>query len=558
MAKIAFKPVTSQQAVLFPQNIGEKIPENHPVRLVNQVVDALKIDDILGTYKGGGTSSYHPRVMIKILFYSYLNNIYSCRKIERALHENIYFMWISGNCTPDYRTINYFRGKRLKNRIHRLFAEVVRLLAGLGYVSLDQQFVDGTKIEACANRYTFVWRGTVEKNKEKLESKIRSVLSEIEASIKEDSKPNGEGVKEINPEELKARLQELNEKLGSLSKKQRKSLEKVEKEQLPRLQEYEKQLATLGERNSYSKTEPDATFMRMKEDHMKNGQLKPAYNIQLSTENQIVTNYSVHQRPTDTGTLIPHLEQFRQLYGRQSEKVIADAGYGSEENYSYMESNGIEAYVKYSYFHKEQKRPFKKNIFHQENLYYNAEKDYFVCPMGQKMQKIGMGKRQTELGYISSVTYYQASRCDGCPLLWGCHKSRHPRRIEVNHKLREYKATVRERLVSEEGVRLRGQRAIEPEAVFGQLKSNSMFNRFKMRGLCMVEIEFGLAVISHNLRKLVKLWAGFQGCDGYQQLARLNQHIFSFLKVYLREFLAHKGAGMIYLRTKLELQKLIA
>lgn len=162
MSKVVFKKLTSSQVVLFPQNLCDRIPENHPVRLVDYVVDKLNIDPIIKAYKGGGTSSFHPRMMIKVLFYSYLSNIYSCRKIEKALQENIYFMWISGNCVPDFRTINYFRGRRLKGELQSLFAEVVRLLQELGYVSLDVQYIDGTKIESAANKYTFVWRRSVE------------------------------------------------------------------------------------------------------------------------------------------------------------------------------------------------------------------------------------------------------------------------------------------------------------------------------------------------------------------------------------------------------------
>ena len=178
MAKIVFKELTSKQIVLFPENISDRIPVNHPVRIVDQVVDSIDISSIISEYKGGGTSSFHPRMMIKVLFYSYLSNIYSCRKIEKALLENIYFMWLSGNSTPDFRTINYFRGKRLKNKIQNLFAEVVRLLQSLGYVSLDVQYIDGTKIESASNRYTFVWRGSVEKNKDKLELKIKKLIGE--------------------------------------------------------------------------------------------------------------------------------------------------------------------------------------------------------------------------------------------------------------------------------------------------------------------------------------------------------------------------------------------
>lgn len=522
MAATIFKESIGTQPSLFPENIFDRIAPNHPVRLVNEVVNNLDITNIIKKYKGGGASSFHPRMMIKVLFYSYLCNIYSCRKIERALQENIHFIWISGGSAPDFRTINYFRGKRLQGEIKTLFAEVVHLLHGLKYVSLDVQYIDGTKIESASNRYTFVWRGSVEKNKEKLEQKIQSILKDIDNQIKEDSKLTNEEElpRKIDSKTLKEKLSDLNSRLKGTDKTAKKQLDKLRQEHLPRLEKYEEQLETLGERNSYSKTDTDATFMRMKEDHMKNGQLKPAYNPQISTENQFVTHFSIHQTPGDTTTLKSHLEDFEHQYNKQSSVVVADAGYGSEENYEYLEGNNIEAYVKYNYFHKEQKRPFKNNIFLPQNLYYNKEEDYFVCPMGQHLVKIKAGKRISENGYVSHVSYYQAKRCKGCPFLGQCHKSQGNRTIEVNHRLNELKKKAKERLLSETGLYHRSKRPIEPEAAFGQMKSNNKFIRFTLRGLPKVEIEFGLMSIAHNLRKLAAKAVPFSGIANFHRLSR--------------------------------------
>lgn len=529
MAKLAvFKDISGVQPVLFPENIFDKIPQNHPVRIVNQVVDGLDISSIIEQYKGGGTSSFHPRMMIKVLFYSYLSNIYSCRKIEKALHENIHFMWISANSTPDFRTINFFRGKRLKGEIQKLFSEVVRMLNELNYVSLEVQYIDGTKIESASNKYTFVWKGSVEKYKAKLEYKIQSVLNEIDSQTKEDSKEinKQETLRRIDSKELKEKLAELNSKLKESSKATQKQLAKLQEEHLPRLEKYEKQLEILGNRNSYSKTDPDATFMRMKEDHMKNGQLKPAYNPQISTENQIITHFTIHQTPGDTTTLKSHLDSFKETYQKQSKTVVADAGYGSEENYEFMEKEGIEAFVKYNFFHKEQKRKMKDNIFLTQNLFYNPQEDYFVCPMGQHLNKIGQGKRTSANGYVSTITYYQATRCEGCPLRGQCHQSKTERRIEVNHRLKELKQKAKERLMSEEGLEHRSKRPIEVEAVFGQLKSNNKFNRFTLRGFDKVEIEFGLMALGHNLRKMVAKNISFEKIVGYQPFLRFYQPFF--------------------------------
>ncbi len=506
-SKIRFKEITSQQSVLFPSNLSDKIRVNHPVRVVNQVVNSLNIDDILLSYKGGGTSSYHPRVMIKILFYSYLNNTYSCRKIARQLEENIHYMWLSGEATPNFRTINNFRSQKLKGKIHNLFAELVKLMVEMGYVSLDTQYIDGTKIESASNKYTFVWRKSVEGYKEKLDKKVNSILRDIDNTIELDTArlDDEQDFKAIDSKELQEKIKQLNEHIHNLSNQHKKQVKQLEKDALPRLKRYEHQLYVLGARNSYSKTDTDASFMRMKEDHMRNGQLKAAYNVQISTENQIITNFSIHQRPGDTATLERHLEQFKSLYEKQSDTVVADAGYGSEQNYEYTENENMEAYIKYNYFHAEQKKKYKQNPFLSANLYYNAEQDFLVCPVGQKMHCIGTNKRTSELGYESTVHIYQAQNCKGCPMRGGCHKSEGNRKIELNHKLLKYRKQAREKLMSEQGLYHRSKRPIEPEAVFGHIKYNNKFNRFTLRGLDQVEIEFGLVAISHNLRKIAQI-----------------------------------------------------
>jgi transposase len=510
MAKALFKPLPLNSPELFPVNIFERIPENHPVHLISDVVDRLDISNIMAEYKGGGTTAFAPKMMLKVLFYSYLSNIYSCRKIAKALNENIHFMWISGNSTPDFRTINNFRGQKLKHHIHDLFAEVVKMLQELQVLSLDIQYIDGTKIESVANKYTFVWRGSVEKNKAKLEEKIKKVLGDIDQQIQQDNQEANqqEVPQKIDSNLLKVKLGEINQRLKESPKSTQKQIQKLQEEHLPRLEKYEQQLKTLGNRNSFSKTDEDATFMRMKEDHMKNGQLKPAYNPQISTENQYITHFSIHQKPNDTTTLSPHLEGFKQKYNKQSKQVVTDSGYGSEENYEMLESNGIEAFVKFSYFHKEQKRSFKNDPFGIQNLFYNQEKDFYVCTMGQRMEKVAVTKRISSNGYESTISIYQAKNCQGCPLRGMCHQAKTNRRMEVNHRLNELKDKARALLLSPQGIEKRSKRPVEVEAVFGQLKSNNKFNRFTLRGLEKVNIEFGLMALGHNFRKWARSAAG--------------------------------------------------
>lgn len=525
--KLRFKALPSVQSSLFPEDLFSRIAEDHPVRLVNRIVDELDISSLLSQYKGGGASSFHPRMMLKVLFFSYLSNIYSCRKIEKALGENIHFMWLSGNSTPDFRTINYFRGKRLRGEIHQLFSQIVNLLVSLDYVSLDVQYIDGTKIESAAGRYTFVWRKSIEKNQSKLQTKITSILADIDAQIKADNQDYSpvETVS-IDSEALKKKLSEINASLKDRSKATQKALDKLQQEHLPRLEGYEKQLEVLGDRSSCSKTDPDAVFMRMKDDHMKNGQLKPGYNAQISTEEQFITHYSIHQTTADTTTLQAHLQSFEETYKQQSSEVVADAGYGSEENYELLEAKGIDAYVKYNYFHLEQKRKVKNNPFSVANLFYNDQEDFFVCPSGQRLINSGTGKRTSTNGYESVITYYQGARCQGCPFRGQCHNAKGNRKIEINHRLNQLKKQARERLESELGLAHRSKRPIEVEAVFGQLKANNKFTRFTLRGLDKVNIEFGLMAMAHNLRKLVQKQHFKALSRLFLPLQRILRHLF--------------------------------
>jgi transposase len=510
MKKVVFKQDNQNQPALFPVSFEAFISADHPVRVVNRVIDKLDLSDILSTYKGGGTSSYHPRMLLKILIYSYLNNTYSSRKIEKANKESIYYHWLSGQNFPDHHTINNFRGFRLRDKIDTIFTQVVILLNQSNVVALEEVFTDGTKLESFANRYTFVWKGSVEKNKEKLEKKISVVLKTIENEIAQEEQAQEENQTScpISSQELDKKIAQLNEQLtqSRASKKTFKQVEKLKNEALPKLQEYEGHLQKMGERNSYSKTDHDATFMRMKEDHMKNGQLKPAYNLQLSTEHNFITNYSIHQRAGDTATYKEHLGSYNQKYGHYPHQAIADAGYGSLENYEFLDTHHIESYVKYNYFHKEQSKKFRNDISRIENLYYNAKHDYYICPMGQKMLPTGeIKKHKSGLGYQYEVTIYQAINCFGCPLNGACHKQKGNRKIEVNKHLIEYKRQSRENLTSEKGLELRGRRCTEVEQTFGQIKWNKKFNRFLLRGIPKVSIEIGIIAMAHNLQKLAML-----------------------------------------------------
>ena len=511
MTKIHFRPYIPNQTVLFPQRIDENIAKNDPVRMVDALVESLNLEGFRKLYKECGRSPYHPRMMLKVILYAYMNNIYSCRKIEKLLHRDIHYIWLAGHEKPDFITINRFRN-RVKKEINEVFTQIVLLLSAKGFISLNVEYIDGTKIESKANKYTFVWRKTVERNRERLMKKIHVLLGQIDDAIaQEKSSENNEEV-EFTPAmltEMAGELRNALEQVPKPSTKEEKAAQRKKRRQLKeleahrdKLQEYDNHLGTLQERNSYSKTDKDATFMRMKEDAMRNGQTKPGYNLQLATENQFITDFALFPNPTDTLTMIPFLQSFSSRYDRPVHTVVADSGYGSEENYRFMAENGMEAYVKYNYFHMEQRPRFRPNPFKAENFYYNEEHDYCVCPMGQKMRRIGNRHVKTASGYVSESARYRAVRCEGCPLKCLCFKAKGDRMIELNHRLRKYKQKAKELLCSEEGLKHRGRRCIEPEAVFGQIKYNMNYKRFRHFGKDKVFMDFSFLAIAFNIKKL--------------------------------------------------------
>jgi transposase len=504
-SKPVFKPYDPNQLSLLPPSLEELIAENHAVRVVQKVIDQIDLDCILKKYKGGGTSAYHPRLLLKVLTYGYLSNQYSSRKIEAALEQNIHYMWLAGMQRPDHNTINRFRSEKLKGVFKEVFSQVVVLLVEQGLVSLERLSVDGTKMEANANRYTFVWGKSIKHSKKRIKEQLEQLWSYAQSIAAEELRDNVPTTfEEIDAEKVEQTIERINEALQDkpVDKKVKQKLDYAKKNWPKNLDKYKEQEKKLGQRNSYSKTDPDATFMRMKEDHMKNGQLKPGYNWQISTSEQFILNYDIYPNPTDTLTLRDHLDQFEQLYGQLPQTLIADAGYGSEENYELLENKEIEAYVKYPNFHKEQKKKHGNNPFHPDNLYYNSEDNFIVCPMGQRMEFQYHRKRKTQSGFEQKTSVYQAKNCEGCPLRGQCHKSGGNRKIELNHNLLRHKDIMRQRLLSDKGVKMRKIRPADTEPVFGNVKQNKNFRRLSLRGEEKVRVELGLIALAHNLAKV--------------------------------------------------------
>ena len=509
-----FRSYDPDQTLLFPQRIDRDIPKDDPVRILKSVIESLDLSGFKKLYHERGRSPYHPKMMLMVILYSYMNNVYSCRKIEKLLYRDIYYIWLSGYQKPDFATINRFRN-RVKNEIGHIFTLLVLILVEKGFVTLEVEYLDGTKIESKANKYTFVWRKSVERNREKLLEKIRVLLQQINEQMAQDKAADVDTL-ELTPQTLCEISKEFKEALGSAPEaktKEEKAAQRGKNKMFKELErhgeklaEYNSRLEQMEGRNSISKTDPSATFMRMKEDAMCNGQTKPGYNLQISSENQFITDFTLFPNPTDTLTFIPFLGSFPGRYGRFPKRVVADSGYGSEENYRFMDEAGIEGFVKYNRFHLEHRPRYKPDTFHPDSLYYNEEGDYYICPMGQRMSRTGTVQTQTEGGYISQSACYRAIRCKGCPLRCLCYKAKaNQRTIRVNHRLNSYKRKACELLTSEEGIKERGRRCIEPEAVFGQMKSNMAYRRFRHMGKDKVVMDFTFFAIAFNIKKLCSM-----------------------------------------------------
>ncbi len=520
-SQVTFKPYVMNQPSLLPANLGELIPEDHLVRVVNRAIDQLRLVPLLSQYKGGGTSSYHPKMMLKVLVYAYTQRIYSSRQIAKALRENVHFMWLSGGNQPDFRTLNQFRGKTMKAVIAQVFTAVLEYLIVEGYVQLEHYFVDGTKIEANANKHKVVWAKRTQKNKTRLQEKIQSLLQQIEETNDTEQAEYGDRDLEemgraggsIDAQKLEEKIAELNRQLSPQSdvpeeRSKRKALAKLEQECLPRQRKYENQERTLAGRNSYAQTDEEATCFRMKEDRgAEKPWPKPAYNVQIGTENQFVVGFSLHQRAGDTSCLIPHLKGLETGLGWLPKNVIADAGYGSEENYAFLEERGLGNFVKYNTFHQDQIRHRKLELIRQqsfraENFPYDPEHDQFLCPAQHPLTFRGMKHFKTENGYPTERRVYECSACPECPWKAECTKAKGNRQIRVSFRLQQFRAQARENLLSEVGKALRAQRSTEVETVYGQIKHNMRFRRFLLRGRAKVATEWGLICIAHNMQKL--------------------------------------------------------
>jgi len=507
--KVTFKDYQQDQILLLPPSLEELISQKHLVRVVNLVINRIDLKILEGAYKGGGASNYHPRMMLKVLVYAYSSKLYSCRRIDQALGQDIHFMWLSGMQRPDFRTINNFRSGTLKPVIEKIFGEVLNFLIEEGYVKLENYFVDGTKLQADANRHTAVWGKNTRRYKEKLRGKVKELLTQIDEVNQAEDQQYGEKQNEtegqdstLTSHQIAERAERINETLAQTKDKKSKQVKLQVQRKLrsaaQKMHHYENQEQILAGRNSYSKTDRDAIFMRMKD-----GQFLPAYNVIQGTENQFIVNYTLAQSSGESHLLKTHLKQLEQLVGKLPENIVGDAAYGSEENYAYLKDHSSNAYLKYTGYYNEQTRKHKEDRFHRDNFPYDPNTDSFTCPTGRKLTQKSQSVEVRPGGYQRTTLLYSSNDCTSCPFARDCKKpDQELRQFSVNPTWDAFKQQARDRLSTEKGIDLKKRRSVDVESSFGDIKFNQGYTRFRLRGLNKVKIEWGLIAISHNLRKV--------------------------------------------------------
>ena len=508
-----FKEINQHQLSVLPPSLDELVEPKHLVRVVDKFVSLLPTrlwDEI---FSGGGAPSYHPALMLKVILYAYSQKIFSCRNIAKAIRQDITFMWLTGMQRPTFNTVNRFRTDYFKDILENIFTELLDFLHGKGYISYQDFFVDGTKLEANAGRYTHVWGKNTARYKSAVKKRVQALLKEIDKiNQAEDHKygdadlPERGEDSDISSEELRNFTADLSDHLSKISDKKKKQKMETAKNRLnkeaDKLAKYEGQEDLLNGRSSYSKTDTDATFMRTKDDR-----LRAAYNAQISTENQFITNYSISQNASDTVTFPDHLEKIEQRGEEYMPKnYMGDSAYGSEENYALLADHNIQNYLKYNTFHPEKKKHFKKNKpFHRSNFTYDIKEDCFICPVGEKLTYQKTYQIKSRTGFISDIRVYESQVCCACTFKAQCTKSKNNRQIHYNVKLEKFKAQAKTNLDSQYGLLLRKRRGPEVETFFGDLRQNCRFNRFFLRGLVKTEHELGLLAIAHNLRKIARV-----------------------------------------------------
>ncbi|MBR0341936.1 MAG: IS1182 family transposase [Oscillospiraceae bacterium] len=493
------------------------IPQNDSVRLLSQLVEEMDLTGLYDTYSRIGKIEVSPRIMTKVLVYAYMQGIYSSRGIESACRRDINFWYLlEGHDAPDYSTIARFRTLHFEPCAEDVFVQLVQFLKESGEIDCKSIFIDGTKIEANANRYTFVWKKAVTKYQTRLLEKIASSYDEWSESYGLTAISDGD----ISKESLRKVISELKDICkdehiefvngkGKHKSQLQRDIETAE-EYLSKMKEYEEAIEICGQRNSYSKTDHDATFLHMKEDHMRNGQLKPGYNLQVGSDSGYAVWAALFPDPNDTKTLIPFLNGLEEKLKFKYGTVVADSGYESEENYTYLEEHAVRAMIKPANYEISKTRKFKHDISRKENMDYDSEHDQYICKTGKVLKKVYERSKKSTAGYKTRASVYECEDCSGCPFKSSCIKGNNSKtpfeernkKLMVSRTFEEQRKESLENITTDEGCMLRMNRSIYAEGVFAEIKEDRKFKRYLCRGKPNVLTETLILLIAQNVERL--------------------------------------------------------
>lgn len=472
----------------LPLQLEIIIPFDSEVRTFDEVFNKVEVNKYLVS-KEKGRKGYNLINMLKLVLFCHMEQIYSLRDMEKAAKNDIRLMWLTDETKPSYVAIGDFINNHLKENIQLIFKEFNDYFIDKDNINTDIIYIDGTKIESKSNKYKFIWRGSIEKYQSSLYKKITKTIDKLNDEFKYEN--ISFDTNEIyKPSYLNSIITFLNKDIikkditlvfGSGKKKtslQRRYDEL--KEYITKLIEYQNHLDIMGpNRNSYSKTDHSATFMRMKEDHMRNGQLKPGYNIQIGVSDEYIIHLMVSQERSDFGTFQPFLNSYEKLHGKFPTYPVADAGYGSLDNYRYLKDNKMELFQKYSMFEKDTTDKKRiKDEYMPHNLIEIDEHEYDTVT-GERLEYLYTDK--------FNRSFYYSFKAE--------------KKIMINKENVIYQKEVIKNLKSPLGIELRVQRSIQVEGAFGVIKSNYGVRRFRRTTMQNVELEITLIAIGYNLLK---------------------------------------------------------
>jgi len=474
------------------------------VRLLEEVLERMDYTKLYRAYSTEGRpAATSPKTMFKIIVYANSEGVYSSRDIKKYCRRDVNFMWLlNDEPAPSHNTISRFRSKYFAYAAEDLFYQLVEYLDEIGEINFGHLFVDGTKIEANANKYSFVWKKSTNRYQARLNTKIEQYLSEINEIY---------GYCFSCETPLSEMYSALQKRAGGMEFVHGRGKRKTEIQRhiellasyMERETKYEQYNETFDGRNNFSKTDTDATFMHMKDDHMRNAQLKPGYNVQLGVEAEYITGVDISSERSDVLTMIPLLNRMEKYTGRIYDDVTADAGYESEENYTYFEGkDGQVCFIKPQNYERSKTRKYKSNMNLRENMNYDESADDYTCQNGKKLKAVYTGSRKSKSGFESEITYYECDSCEDCPHKKTCTRSKGNRKMQVSKKFIEQRKQSLENITSEQGKLLRINRSIQVEGAFGVLKEDYGFRRFLLRGKKKVRIEVLLMAIAFDINKL--------------------------------------------------------